>query len=224
MQSNFIDDSHGHATSGPNSGTTTPGRSSGMATPTTSEGDMQATLVGELECVSEKVSRRESFKKAVLAAAPKLRDASSDGITKEHSEQGRVKMEVYSQYLHAASKQGFLLFVLATVLQQAVSVMSTIMLRLWGEHNREMGANAGLTDKYFLGYGLFNLVAIFLAACAALLIWVFCSLRSSKHLHDSVSTMFQVLMKYFFINFSDAAFGHACASELFRDNTNGTVR
>jgi hypothetical protein len=133
-------------------------------------------------------------------------------------------MEVYSQYLHAASKQGFLLFVLATVLQQAVSVMSTIMLRLWGEHNREMGANAGLTDKYFLGYGLFNLVAIFLAACAALLIWVFCSLRSSKHLHDSVSTMFQVLMKYFFINFSDAAFGHACASELFRDNTNGTVR
>lgn len=177
---------HGHATSGANSGTTTPGRSSGMATPTTSEGDMHATLVGELECVSEKVSRRESFKKAVLAAPPKLRDASSDGITKEHSEQGRVKMEVYSQYLHAASKKGFLLFVLATVLQQAVSVMSTVMLRLWGEHNREMGANAGLTDKYFLGYGLSNLMAIFLGACAALLIWVLCSLRSSKHLHDSM--------------------------------------
>ncbi|KAG1791532.1 P-loop containing nucleoside triphosphate hydrolase protein [Suillus plorans] len=167
---------HGHATSGSNSGMTTPGR----------EGDMQATLVGELESVSEKVSRRESFTKAVLATAPKLRDASSDGITKEHSEQGRVKMEVYSQYLRAASKKGFLFFVLATVLQQVVSVMSTVMLRLWGEHNREMGANAGLTDKYFLGYGLSNLMAIFLGACAALLIWVFCSLRSSKHLHDSM--------------------------------------
>ncbi|KAG1740326.1 P-loop containing nucleoside triphosphate hydrolase protein [Suillus lakei] len=177
---------HGHATSGHNSGTTTPGRSSGMATPTTSEGDMHATFVGKLECVSEKVARRESFKKAVLASPPKLRDASSDGITKEHSEQGRVKMEVYSQYLHAASKKGFLLFVLATVLQQAVSVVSTVMLRFWGEHNREMGANVGLTDKYFLGYGLFNLVAIFSGACAALLIWVFCSLRSSKHLHDSM--------------------------------------
>ncbi|KAG1776049.1 P-loop containing nucleoside triphosphate hydrolase protein [Suillus placidus] len=152
-----------------NSGTTTPGRSSGMATPTTSEGDMQATLVGELECVSEKVLRRGSFKKAVLAAPPKLRDASSDGITKEHT-----------------SRKGFLFFVLATVLQQAVSVMSTAMLRLWGEHNRKMGANVGLTDKYFLGYGLFNLIG----ACAALLIWVFCSLRSSKHLHDSVSVAF----------------------------------
>jgi hypothetical protein len=50
MQSNLIDDSHGHATSGANSGTTTPGRSSGMATPTTSEGDMHATLVGERIC------------------------------------------------------------------------------------------------------------------------------------------------------------------------------
>ncbi|KAG1817496.1 P-loop containing nucleoside triphosphate hydrolase protein [Suillus subaureus] len=169
---------HGHATSSSSSGITTPGRSSGMATPTTSEGDgdMQATLVGELESVSEKVSRRESFKKA----------ASSDGITKEHSEQGRVKMEVYSQYLHAASRKGFMFFVLATVLQQVVSVMSTVMLRLWGEHNREMGTNAGLTNKYFLGYGLFNLVAISMSACAALLIWVFCSLRSSKHLHDSM--------------------------------------
>jgi ABC-type multidrug transport system fused ATPase/permease subunit len=179
---------HGHAASGSGSGMTTPGRSSGMATPTTSEGDqdMQATLVGELEYVSEKTKRRESFKKAVLATPPKVRDASSDGITKEHSEQGRVKMEVYSQYLHAASRQGFLFFVLATVLQQVVSVMSTVMLRLWGEHNREMGTNTGLTNKYFLGYGLSNLVAICLSACAALLIWVFCSLRSSKHLHDSM--------------------------------------
>ncbi|KAG1828601.1 P-loop containing nucleoside triphosphate hydrolase protein [Suillus subalutaceus] len=41
-------------------------------------------------------------------------------------------------------------------------------------------------SEYFLGYGLFILVAIFLKACAALLIWVFCSLRSSKHLHDSM--------------------------------------
>ncbi|KAG1797618.1 P-loop containing nucleoside triphosphate hydrolase protein [Suillus variegatus] len=150
---------HGHATSGPNSGTTTPGRSSGMTTPTTSEGHMQATLVGELESVSEKVSRRESFKKA-------------------HSEQGRVKMEAYSRYLQAASKKGFLFFVIATVLQQVVSVIST--------HDREMGANPGLADKYFLGYGLSNLMAISLGASAALLIWVFCLLRSSKHPHDSM--------------------------------------
>ncbi|KAG1792270.1 uncharacterized protein HD556DRAFT_1481818 [Suillus plorans] len=107
------------------------------------------------------VSRRESFKKAVLATPPKLRDAPSDGITKDHSEQGRVKMEVYSRYLQAASRKGFLFFVIATALQQV--------------HDREMGTNPGLADQYFLGYG----------ASAALLIWVFCLLRSSKHPHDS---------------------------------------
>jgi hypothetical protein len=48
-----------------------------------------------------------------------------------------------------------------------VSVTSTVMLRLWVE----MGTNTGLTSKYF------------------------CSLRSSKHLHDSVSVVFQVSMK-----------------------------
>ena len=181
--------SHGHATSGSNSGTTTPGRSTGVATPTTDEGDMEATLVGELRSVSEKIARRESFKKAVLAPPPKLREAAGDGISKEHSEQGRVKKEVYWQYLHAASRKGFLFFVLAAVLQQVASVGATVMLRLWGEHNREAGNNMGLSNKYFLGYGLFNLAGIALGACAALLIWVFCSLRSSKHLHDSVSAV-----------------------------------
>ncbi|KAG1838637.1 P-loop containing nucleoside triphosphate hydrolase protein [Suillus subalutaceus] len=173
---------HGHAASGSSSGMATPGRSSGMATPTTSDGDgeMQATLVGELESVSEKVSRKGSFKKS----RPRCTAQAARRLFR--CEQGRVKMEVYSQYLHAASRKGFLFFVLATVLQQAVSVMSTVMLKLWGEHNRETGANAGLTDKYFLGYGFFILVAISLNACAALLIWVFCSLRSSKYLHDSM--------------------------------------
>jgi ATP-binding cassette subfamily C (CFTR/MRP) protein 1 len=186
---------------------------------------MQATLVGELECVSEKVARRKgSFTKAVLASPPKLRDASSGGISKEHSEQGRVKMEVYSQYLHAASKKGFLFFVLATVLQQAVSVASTVMLRLWGENNREAGNNVGLADKYFLGYGFFNLASIMLGACAALLIWVFCSLRSSKHLHDSVSLVIPIVEGSDFIVFVDAEFGHACTSKLLRDNARRTVR
>ncbi|KIJ59434.1 hypothetical protein HYDPIDRAFT_118534 [Hydnomerulius pinastri MD-312] len=180
-----------HATngssSGATSGATTPARSSGSGidTPTTSEGDMQATLV-DIDAATEKVVRRESFRKAVIAPPPLLREASTSGPTKEHSEQGRVKMEVYSQYLKAASKKGFFFFVLVTVLQQVVSVMSTVMLRLWGEHNRAAGENSGLRDPYLIGYGLCNLASILLGAAAALLIWVFCSLRSSKYLHDSM--------------------------------------
>ncbi|KAF8548045.1 P-loop containing nucleoside triphosphate hydrolase protein [Imleria badia] len=179
-----------HAANGSSSGATSGAQTpvhTGLSTPTTS--DIQATLIDEIESSSsaEKVVvRRTSFSKAVIAPLPSVRETIDSGASKEHSEQGRVKKEVYLQYLHAASKAGFSFFVLVTVLGQLVSVMATFMLRLWGESNRESGANAGLKDPYLLGYGFFNLLSIVFGAMAALLIWVFCSLRSSKYLHDSM--------------------------------------
>ncbi|KAH7930359.1 P-loop containing nucleoside triphosphate hydrolase protein [Leucogyrophana mollusca] len=169
---------------GSTSGASTPGRSSGISTPS-SDGGIQSTLAGSLEVIAEKVVRRESFRKAILAAPPSVREPSSSGPSKEHSEQGRVKKEVYTQYLQAASTIGFSFFVLTTILQQGVQVLATIMLRLWGESNRVAGDNIA-TSKYLIGYGLSNLASILLGAASALLLWVFCSLRSSKQLHDSM--------------------------------------
>ena len=143
-------------------------------------------LIEEMDSAAEKVVRRTSFSKPVIAPLPPIREAMHTGLSKEHSEQGRVKKEVYLQYLRAASKVGFCVFLLVTVLGQVVSVMSTFMLRLWGESNRGSGRNAGLKNPYLLGYGFFNLMSVVLSAAAALLIWVLCSLRSSKYLHDGV--------------------------------------
>ena len=152
----------------------------------TSDNDIQVKLIDEVDSVAEKVVRRESFAKAVIASLPAVREPISSGLSKEHSEEGRVKKDVYLQYLHAASKTGFSFFVLTLVMGQVTSVMSTYMLRLWGESNRESGANAGLSDPYLLGYGFFNLVSILMSAAAGLLLWVLCTLRSSKFLHDGV--------------------------------------
>ena len=154
-------------------------------TPGGSEGDNPNPFAAELDVATEKVARRQSFHRAAIAPLPSVRE-SSTGITKEHSEQGRVKKKVYLQYLHAASKLGFVSLVLAAVIQQAVNVLSTYMLRLWAEHNRELGRNLGLRDIYLLGYGLCSLSSIALAAAAALILWTFCALRSSKYLHDTV--------------------------------------
>lgn len=174
-----------YAANGSSSGTTTP-HASGFATPALSEGD-DPTLLAEAEVVTEKVVvRRQSYTRALVAPIPSVREASSTGLSKEHSEQGRVKKEVYLQYMQAASKTGFFFLVLAITLQQVVSVMSTYMLRLWGEHNRQLGKNLGLRDPYLLGYGLANLASIGLGATGALLLWVYCTLRSSKYLHDSM--------------------------------------
>ncbi len=101
-------------------------------------------------------------------------------------EQGRVKTHVYSEYIRAASKTGFSLFLAAIVAQQASSVLGNLVLRSWGEHNREMGSNAGML-KYLIIYGAASLSSILLGGAAAILMWVLCSLRSAKRLHDAVS-------------------------------------
>ena len=84
-------------------------------------------------------------------------------------------------------------------LTQVMSVMSTFMLRLWGENNRESGKNTGLGDPNLLGYMFFCLMSIVMSAVGGLLIWVLCLLRSSKYLHDSVRSsglVYDVGMNY----------------------------
>lgn len=74
------------------------------------------------------------------------------------------------------------------MIAQIVSVAANNTLRAWGEHNREEGSNAGV-GKFLLGYGLFSLSSTVLGAFAAIVIWVFCSIRSAKKLHDSVGSL-----------------------------------
>ncbi|KAI0788813.1 metal resistance protein YCF1 [Abortiporus biennis] len=172
-----------------NSGISTPFTNVDTSTPaseqTTVNKSSQEDLTEEkLTSVDQKLNRKQSFGKATLTNALPTR-SSSDGVTKEHSEHGRVKKDVYLRYVEAASKVGFTLFVLSTMGSQVVSVAANNTLRAWGEHNREAGDNEGV-GKYLLGYGLFSLTSTILGALAAILIWVFCAVRSAKHLHDSM--------------------------------------
>ena len=140
---------------------------------------------GELTAaVTEKLQRKESFQKARIFLAPSSKVRSA-GLTKEHQEQGSVKMEVYKQYVYAASKTGSILFLITIAAQQASSVLGTLTLRYWGEHNQELGNNSNMF-KYLLVYGLFSLSSSILGGVATIILWVYCALRSARHLHDSV--------------------------------------
>ncbi|KAI0352362.1 metal resistance protein YCF1 [Trametes cingulata] len=179
---------HGNLTATLTSGTSTPFITGFSATPS-SEGetavDSKEQLTDEkLESVDKTLIRRKSFGKAVLEDALPTHTA-SDGPTKEHSEQGRVKQEVYLRYVEAASKAGFGAFIVATILQQIASLLGNNTLRAWGEHNREAGDNAG-AGVYLLGYGLFSLSSTLMGTAAAILIWVLCSIRSARRLHDAM--------------------------------------
>ncbi|KAI0629229.1 metal resistance protein YCF1 [Trametes polyzona] len=179
---------HGNLTASLTSGMSTPFITGFSATPSseseTAVGSNQDLTEEKLESVDKTLIRRKSFGKAVLEDALPTRTA-QDGPTKEHTEQGRVKRQVYVRYIEAASKAGFGAFVVATVLQQVASLLGNNTLRAWGEHNREAGDNAG-AGVYLLGYGLFSLSSTLLGTAAAILIWVLCSVRSARRLHDAM--------------------------------------
>jgi ATP-binding cassette subfamily C (CFTR/MRP) protein 1 len=135
--------------------------------------------------LSEKLSRRHSYSKAVLAATegPGRPASRKNGGLREHMERGQVKMSVYLEYIKAASMRVFFIFVLANIAQQALYLLGSLMLREWGEKNRSTGRN---TFGYVLMYGVFSLSGTAAGGLATILLLVFSTLRSAKHLHDSV--------------------------------------
>ncbi|KAJ7077902.1 P-loop containing nucleoside triphosphate hydrolase protein [Mycena belliarum] len=173
----------GHGAS--SSGTSTPFVASGSATPSEETLNMGDKTFENAEALSEKLRKRKSYPKAMLAPPKPVRAPNPEGLSKEHKEAGSVKWRVYATYIEAASKLGFVVYIFAALAQQAMSLLGNLTLRAWGEHNREMGDNSGLF-KYLLVYGIFSLGSTLLGGAANIVMWIYCSLRSSKRLHDSM--------------------------------------
>ena len=176
--------------------------------------------------VVEKLQRKGSFQRARIFDASSS-DIRSSGLKKEHQEQGSVKKDVYMQYIYAASKIGFILYLFATATQQATSVLASLTLRYWGEHNQQLGNNSGMF-QYLLVYGLFSFSSSILGATSAIILWVYCTVRSARQLHDSVRSSHNRLLFFLggvFLNVQrlDARFSYARSAELLRTNAYWTV-
>jgi ATP-binding cassette subfamily C (CFTR/MRP) protein 1 len=186
----------------------------GTTTPSSDQSQLEvSTLNEDPPVLAEKLRHRNSFQKARLVSSVHLHLQSAP-LSKEHQEQGRVKIEVYTQYIQAASKFGFVVFLSLTVAQQALSVFATLVLRYWGEHNRKVGGNSGMLE-YLVLYGGFSFSSILLGALSAILLWVYCALQSARHLHDSVSTLRVVRMFGMTAHLdTDVAHLDACTSQL----------
>ena len=78
------------------------------------------------------------------------------------------------------------MFLIATALSQACSILSNFALRSWSENNRRTGENGGIT-KYLALSGVAQLLSVLFLAIAMVTLLLLCALRSSKRLHDDVS-------------------------------------
>ncbi|KAI0065635.1 metal resistance protein YCF1 [Artomyces pyxidatus] len=183
---------HGHGTGTSSSGMTTPHHAGESSTPAGSNDSRPSTpsedvslSIEKMDALAEKLTRKKSFRKAVLASIPSSSTKSSQGLSEEHSAKGRVGAEVYWRYIQAASKIGFALFIIGTMSQQALSIFANLALKSWSEHNRQNGDNTG-ARIYLWIYGLLSLSSTLIGGLSAIMIWVLCSLRSSKQLHDAM--------------------------------------
>ena len=136
--------------------------------------------------IDDKLRRRKSYGRSQIRPPTSGRLPVSEGIIKEHSEKGRVKTSVYRRYIEACSKSGFAMFLGATVLCQACSILSNFALRSWSENNRRTGDNGGMT-KYLALSGIAQLLSVFFLVISMVSLLLLCALRSSKRLHEDVS-------------------------------------
>ncbi|KAI0272641.1 hypothetical protein BC834DRAFT_840866 [Gloeopeniophorella convolvens] len=175
---------HGHGQGGTSSGTATPFWTGDGTTPsgssparsTHADGTLTEDKINVLE---EKLTHKKSFRRAELApVAVRTTRAASGGLSEEQSAQGRVKPQVYWRYVEAASRVGFAFL-------SALQIAGTFALKYWSEGNRASGENNSAL-RYLWAYGVLALSATLLNGIASILILVLCSLRSSKHLHDSM--------------------------------------
>ena len=144
----------------------------------------------KIDAIGEKLTRKKSFGRAILASVTsQTTKAASGGLSEEKSSQGRVKGQVYWRYIEAASKSGFSIFVFMVIMQQAFQILSTFALKYWSEGNRESGENKSAM-KFLWVYGLLSFSSVISSCVGSILMLVLCSLRSSKHLHDSVRRIY----------------------------------
>ncbi|KAH9989856.1 metal resistance protein YCF1 [Russula vinacea] len=179
---------HGHTSGSASSGSVTPFWNGEGSTPSASSSHGEEDILTEekIDTLGEKLTRKKSFGRAVVApVTSQTTKASSGGLSEEQSAKGRVKAHVYWSYIEAASKTGFAFFILVTILQQTLQIFGTFALKHWSEGNRESGENRSAV-KYLWAYGLFSLSATMLNTVGSILMLVLCSLRSSKHLHDAM--------------------------------------
>ncbi|KAG8872786.1 hypothetical protein FRC20_009062 [Serendipita sp. 405] len=167
------------------------GRQSGTTTPKIKEGSSddsktETTLVPSPVATSDSKDTRpisrhtKATKSTIIIASPE-----ADKAKKEHRERGRVKTEIYKQYILAGGVGAFFLLACVTALGQAVSIGSTYILKSWAEHNRKAGRNSDM-GTYLSLYGAAVFLSSLLSLAVGILLSVVIIIRSTKYMHDRV--------------------------------------
>ncbi|CAJ2506229.1 Uu.00g003590.m01.CDS01 [Anthostomella pinea] len=117
--------------------------------------------------------------------------------TKEHSEQGKVKWNVYAEYAKTSNLGAVSIYLFTLVAAQTAQIGGSVWLKNWAERNSEAGGNPEV-GKYLGIYFAFGIGSAALTVVQTLILWIFCSIEASRKLHERMATaIFRSPMSFF---------------------------
>ncbi|KAI1331203.1 metal resistance protein YCF1 [Xylariaceae sp. FL0255] len=117
--------------------------------------------------------------------------------SKEHSEQGKVKWDVYLEYAKQSNIVAVAFYLSALLAAQTAQIGGSVWLKNWAERNTSAGGNPDIA-KYLGIYLAFGVGSALLTVLQTLILWIFCSIEASRKLHEKMATaIFRSPMSFF---------------------------
>ena len=131
----------------------------------------------------------------------KLTDEEGEGVkskqSKEHSEQGKVKWNVYLEYAKTSNLVAVIVYLVMLLGAQTAQIGGSLWLKQWSEVNQEYGGNPQV-GKYIGIYFAFGIGGAALVVVQTLILWIFCSIEASRKLHERMAyAIFRSPMSFF---------------------------
>jgi len=98
---------------------------------------------------------------------------------------GSVSKDVYVVYAKACSIPTVVVFIISMLIAQACSIGSNVWLQYWSSQNNKTGSNQNVT-MYLGVYAAIGLVFACFVVIQTLLLTIFCAIRCSRVLHESM--------------------------------------
>ncbi|EKD20282.1 uncharacterized protein L3040_007291 [Drepanopeziza brunnea f. sp. 'multigermtubi'] len=129
----------------------------------------------------------------------KLRDEEEGhkSKNKEHSEQGKVKWDVYAEYAKTSNLYAVGLYGLMLIGGQTAQIGGSVWLNRWADRNERADGNPEV-GKYIGVYFAFGIGGALLVVVQTLILWIFCSIEASRKLHERMAfAIFRSPMSFF---------------------------
>jgi ATP-binding cassette, subfamily C (CFTR/MRP), member 1 len=117
--------------------------------------------------------------------------------SKEFSEQGKVKWNVYVEYAKTSNLYAVAIYAITLIGAQTAQIGGSVWLKQWAEVNGEEGGNSD-TGMYIGIYFGFGIGSAALVVVQTLILWIFCSIEASRKLHERMAfAIFRSPMSFF---------------------------